>query len=232
MTIGNISNTITFLTNADTSVFTNANRLLSINNHLNRIHTNILRSQDEWDYDDGGNSTLPILTADLVANQQYYTLPSGIIDIKRLEVSMDGSNYYKAMPIDINEIQKATNSSNLSDFSQNEPYYDLISSDTMALYPIPSSNVSAGLKIWISREPVEFTSSELTTGTKEPGFDSLFHQLLAYGPAMDFCMARGLPQYSSLKTAYDEMMLSLLNHYGDKQEDRIINIRTNAQNYK
>ena len=75
MTIGNISSFITFLTNVDTSVFSNANRLLSINDHLNKIHVSILRSQDEWDYDDKNNSDLPILTADLVANQQYYTLP-------------------------------------------------------------------------------------------------------------------------------------------------------------
>lgn len=230
MTIGNISNLITFLTSVDTSVFTNDNRLLSINDHLNRIQTSILRSQDEWDFDDKNNSDLPILTADIVAGQQYYTLPTGMIDMKRLEISFDGTNFHKAMPLDINERQ--TDTSNISDFSSNEPYYDLVASDTFTLYPVPTANVTGGLKIWISRTPVEFTSAELTTGTKEPGFESLFHQLLAYGPAMDFCMARNLPQYSTIKLAYDEMMQSLVNHYGDKQEDRIMNLRSNPVNYK
>ncbi len=230
MTIGNISSLITFLTNADTTAYTNANRLLNINDHLNRIQTTILRSQDEWDFDDKNNTDLPILTADIVANQQYYTLPTGMIDMKRLEMSFDGVTFYKAMPLDINERQ--TDTSNLSDFSQNQPYYDMVSSDTFTLYPIPTANVTGGLKIWVSRTPVEFTSAELTTGTKEPGFESLFHQMLAYGSAMDFCMARGLPQYSTIKSAYDEMSQSLSNHYGDKQEDRLMSIRSNPVNYK
>lgn len=230
MTIGNISSLITFLTNVDTSVFSNANRLLSINDHLNRVHVNILRSQDEWDYDDKNNSDLPILTADLVASQQYYTLPSGILDLKRLEISFDGTNFKRMSPLDINE--RRLDTANISDFSQTEPYYDIVSGDTIAIYPVPTANVTSGLKVWISRTPVEFTSAELTTGTKEPGFDSLFHQLLAYGPAIDFCIARNLPQYSTLKSAYGEMMSSLMNHYGDKQEDRVLNLSASYINYK
>lgn len=230
MTIGNISTLITFLTNADTSAFTNANRLVLINDHLSRVQTTILRAQDEWDFDDSNNTDLPILTADLVASQQYYTLPTGMIDMKRLEMSYDGSTWKKVEPFDINERGRDTN--DLSDFSKVSPFYDLVASDTFTLYPIPDTNVTGGLKIWISRTPVDFTSAELTTGTKEPGFDPLFHQILAYGPALDFCVARNLPQAGNLKKVYDELMMALQNHYGDKQEDRVLSLSTAYINYK
>ena len=70
MTIGDISTYITFLTNADVNSFTNAKRLITVNKHYNDVHTLILESQDEWDYDDSAYTDYPILTTNLVANQQ------------------------------------------------------------------------------------------------------------------------------------------------------------------
>lgn len=231
MTLGTINSTISFLTNVDTNVFSNADRLLSMNNHLRDIQTLILRSQDEWDYDDSNNTDLPILTANTVAGQQLYTLPTGSLDIKRLEVTYDGVNYVKAEPFDINERSLATSTNAIGDFSQSAPKYDLMS-NTLWLYPIPTGDIEDALKIWISRGPLEFTSGQLVAGTVEPGFDSLFHDMLAFGPAMDFCMTQNLPQTDRLKTEYAEKKQNLINHYGKKQEDRVVNMRFNSVSYK
>lgn len=231
MTLGNISSLITFLTNASTAVFTDAQRLISINRHLNNVHTLILRSQDEWDYDDSNNTDFPILTADTVAGQAPYTLPTGTLKVKRLEVSYDGTNFNKAFPIDINERNLPTATNAIGDFSFSEPYYDL-QSNVLWLYPTPTAVVVDGLKIWIDRGPVEFTSGELTTGTMEPGFDSLFHDVLAYGAALDFCIARNLSQTETIKREFEEKKQRLQNHYGNKQIDRTLSFNSNYVNYK
>lgn len=231
MTLGQINSLITLLTNATTNVYTNAERLISLNRHLNDVTTLILRSQDEWDFDDSNNNDFPILTANLVANQAPYTLPTSTLKVKRLEISYDGTNFYKGSPLDISERMLPTATNALGDFSTTEPYYDL-QSNTFWLYPTPTTNVNSGLKIWISRGPVEFTSGQLVTGTLEPGFDSLFHDILAYGAALDFCIARNLPQLETLKREFEEKKSLLQNHYGHKQEDRITNLRANPVSYK
>lgn len=231
MTLGNISSLITFLTNASTSVFTDAQRLISINRHLNNVQTLILRSQDEWDFDDSNNTDFPILTASLVANQAPYTLPTGTLKVKRLETSYDGTNFHKVSPIDINERMLPTATNALGDFTSTDPYYDL-QSNVLWLYPTPTAASVNGLKIWIERGPLEFTSGQLTAGTVEPGFDSLFHDVLAYGAALDFCIARNLSQTETIKREFEEKKTRLQNHYGNKQEDRVMNIKTNSVNYK
>jgi len=231
MTIGDISTYITFLTNADTTSFTNARRLITINKHYNDVHTLILESQDEWDYDDSAYADYPILTTSLVANQQYYVLPPTTFEVKRLEVSYDGTNWVKAEPFDINERGLATATNALGDFSQSTPFYDL-QADSLFLYPIPTASVSGGLKIWISRGPQEFTSAELTTGTRQPGFDGLFHSILALGPSLDYAIANNLPQRESIKREYEEMKLKMRKFFSDKQEDRFISLKTSNLDYK
>lgn len=231
MTIGDISTYITFLTNADVNSFTNAKRLITINKHYNDVHTLILESQDEWDYDDSAYTDYPILTTNLVANQQSYILPPTTFEIKRLEISYDGTNSVKVSPFDVGERGIATASNAIGDFSQSEPYYDL-QAGALFLYPIPTANVTAGLKIWISRGPFEFTSAELTTGTREPGFDSIFHSILALGPSLDYSIANNLPQRESIKREYEEIKVRMKKFYSDKQEDRFTSLKASNLDYK
>ena len=189
-----------------------------INKHYNDAHNYILESQDEWDYDDSNKTDFPILTGDFVATQQPYTLPSGTIDVKRLEVTYDGTNWVKAEPFDVNERGISVASNAIGDFSQTAPKYDLIS-NAFFVYPIPTQSVDGGMKIWISRGPSLYTSAELTTGTKEPGFDSIFHDLIAYGVATDYAIIKNLPQAAGLKMEYQSKIERLKKHYSDKQEE-------------
>lgn len=230
-TIADLNSLISVLTNADTTSFPNADRLLLINKHYNDVHNLILESQDEWDYDDSNKTDFPILTGDFTASQQPYTLPSGTIDVKRLEVTYDGTNWVKAEPFDVNERGISVASNNLGDFSQAEPKYDLMS-NAFFIYPIPESTVNEGMKLWIGRGPALYTSAELTTGTKEPGFDSLFHDLLSFGVAADYALIKNLPQANGLRREYEEKKMRLKKHYSDKQEDRVYRLNMSYNSFK
>jgi len=236
MTLDDITKRITFYTGATggaSGQFADADRLIAINKAYNDINILILQSEDEWDFDDK-NRTLnfPILTTSLTAGQQDYTLPStisgqasDISKLKRVEITYDGSNWYRANPLDINEYDKAVSeTTNISgDFVTTAPYYDL-QYNSIFLYPIPSADSSAGLKIWVNRSLTEFTSDDLGTNptTTRPGFDRQFHDMVALKPSIDWLNVKteNFATADRLKREYQEMEVKLLNYYGSKQKDR------------
>lgn len=202
-----------------------------INRWYHRVVSWILESQDEWDFDDILNSNYPIATANLVANQQDYSLPATagvsndrVLKIQRVEVTYDGTNWYKAEPFDIKEkgsaIGTATDINN--DFDTSKPYYDM-QFNSIFLYPIPTSNVAAGLKIWFLRRITDiFTASDTT---QEPSFDEQFHRLLSMGGAYDYLLGNDHTKASSLRQEMEILKQELQKFYGRKQEDRVYQLK-------
>lgn len=231
MTLADIQNRIYFFTNTSSSDFSDANMLISINNGIDKVQTLILRSQDEWDYDDRNQSNLPIITTSLVANQQDYKLPTALLKIKRAQITYDGTNWYRLNPIDLNEIsEEITTTYIANNFNQSQPYYD-IQSNSIFLYPIPSSAVVSGLKLWIDRSGYAFSSAELTAGTLSPGFDRQFHELIALYGSYDYNLSRGR-NTETLKRDIVEFEQKLMDYYGNKQKDRELHFNAAYINYE
>lgn len=227
MTLAEIQTRITFYTKANTTNYPNADRLIAINKAVDDITIMILQSQDEWDYDDTNQSDFPILTTDLVTSQQDYKLPinhstsdDDILKIKRIEINY-GSDWERALPLDINEDSEPTDTSSVANnYDSSSPKYDF-QYGSIFLYPIPSADVIDGLKIWINRSALEFTSAELTAGTKTPGFDKQFHEMVALSVALDWAVANSSKKISTFKAQLSEYELKLKSYYSDKQEDRV-----------
>lgn len=138
-------------------------------------------SMDDWEYDGD------IATASLVANQQEYTFPSDILKVKRIEYTPDGTNWYPVSRFDVTDVEHATDATSIrNNFSATNPYADVFD-NSIFLYPVPTTSVSGGLKIYYEKLP-----TELTAVTDEPIFNKLFHKGLAYGAAKDF-----LEQYAT-----------------------------------
>lgn len=210
---------ITFLTGADVNSYTLADRVRNVNANYHKVVSMILQSQDEWDFDDKNFTDYPILTTSLVANQQDYSFPASVklLKVKRVEITYDGINFYKAEPFDINERGLATDAASLSrSFVTTKPYYD-IQSNSLFLYPKPASNSTNGLKVWISREIDEFTASDTT---QEPAFDEPFHRMLSIGASLDFAVAKGSLNKNDLAALLADYEARLRQYYGSKQTDR------------
>lgn len=231
MTISEIQNQIFLLTNSTSNDFADSDLLASVNRYYNKALAIILRSSDSWDYDDTSNTDFPIVTANLVADQQAYTLPTDALKIKRVEVTYDGTNWYKAEPFDINQRGDATDSTSVNnDFSSTQPFYDL-QYGALFLYPIPTSNVSGGLKIWMTRELTEFTSGDLSTGTKTPSLAVMFHEYLAMGPAYEFGLAKGMPQVTRFREEVQRIEAEMASYYSDKDIDTSVRLGKAYVNY-
>jgi hypothetical protein len=200
----------------------------SINQWYDKVQVMILQAHDEWDYDDSNHTDFPILKGDLVKDQQDYALPSSTLKIKRVETKMDGSNYQKAQPIDINEISEDTSTSTIDDeFNESEPFYDM-RARSIFLYPIPDENVTDGIKIWIQRKVNLFSASDTT---KTPGFDRQFHRMLSIGASYDWAAKKGLGVKNDLLTLLQDYRTQLKDYYGKKQRDRDITLKANPVDY-
>jgi len=253
MTLSDINSKISLFTGADTTAagFSTADRVISINNYKDRVLSAILQSQDDIDFDDYSiTSAYPIGIRNMVANQQDYKFSSALwalmgveggsnasnatiapLKIKRVEVSYDGTNWNEAFPIDVNERSTDNTQTTINNiFQTTRPYYD-VQSNAIFLYPVPTAAVTGGIKIWFDRIMTDYTSSDLTTGTKVPGFDSIFHPILAYGPAYEFGFAVGKDNTDSVKKELEQLMAEMRLHYGSKDRDRNWSLKDNGNIY-
>ncbi len=124
-------------------------------------------------------------TADLVADQQEYTLPTDIMRLKRIEVTYDGTDTQVATAFDINERgnpDSATDTTTISnEFSTDEPFYDQMDY-SFFLYPIPSTSITGGLTLWYVQRPVALSADG---DSPDAGIPQDFHYLLVEGPLKD-----------------------------------------------
>lgn len=223
MTIGDIGNYVSFRTGTDTTTYTAANRLISTNRWYHKVTDMIFDSLLDYQHDDLNLSTETIVSKNTVADQEYVALgvSDEILAIKRVEVSYDGTNYYRAEPIHQGQIstsivnQTAIN----NDFSTTKPYYEH-RGQLLYLYPVPTSSVTNGLKLWVQREAAEYTSGEVTTGTKEPGFDEPFHIMIALGMCWDWFSSKKLwDEAKSVAEEINDYEVRLRKAYGRKNAD-------------
>jgi len=245
MTIADILRKITDITNVDNTVYTDASRLIDINIWLHRVQSMIYTSMDEVDFDDKNYTDYPRMTTSLVDSQRDYTIPDSekVVAFKRVDISYDGVNYYRALPIDSGEIMSGIGPTSATVqqakvdqlFPKTAPRYDC-AYNSVFIYPQPNAqDVANGGKIFMewTRELKEFTASDLATGLAVPGFDTEFHAILAYGPAYEFLLGTG----QNVDTTYvakslQDLEARLIQTYGKKQIDRAMSVVPQNINYK
>lgn len=213
----------------DTTMLKRFTRLINTSYH--KIVTMILDSQDESDFDDvnHGNTGF-IKTYNLTADTQSILLPASdkILKLKRVEVTYDGVTWRHAQPIDINEYGGTADATTVNGlFSVSEPYYDVHGS-YIFLYPIPTANVTGGLKIWASREIDEFTTADTT---QEPGIAEPFHEFIALDASLTYGSQHGLANTNVMSVKAIEYEARLRNFYGTRQEDRVMVMKNAGENY-
>lgn len=235
MNLGNIDTRITFYTGVDSNNYTAAQRLLAVNQAIDEIETLILRAQDNWEFDDTNQSAFPLLTANLSATVSSYDLPtidSNVVQVKRVEVSYDGTNFVKAENESLADVPNATDATSVARVNSTaEPKYNLIGSK-LILKPTPASNVSSGLRILIGRLAVPFTSSDYTTGTAVPGFNRMFHDAIAVWASYDYAFAKTLACLPGLASKKNEFRAMIADWYSHKSKDKKYSVTAKKNNYK
>ena len=198
-----------------------------MNNAYERVVTLIMESDGRWEWDDDNQTDLPLATTTLVDAQQDYGLAVTHLDIVRVEVKDSSGNYNQLTPISQSDLKGKA----LDEFMKTDGmpvYYDKLASSVF-LYPAPAAasvTTSEVLKIQFKRPPALYTSAEVTTGTKVPGFNSLYHGLIALWASYDYCVARGLQDKKrDLMFEITTLEDSLQSAYQDRSKDENLKLR-------
>lgn len=219
MTITNLVNKIFFLTTTNSSSFPAADMLIEINNAYERVASLIVAADGRWEWDDTNQSDLPIGTTTLVDGQQDYTFATDHQAIDRVEVLDANGNYQLLTPIDQKDVGVALDEYKETNGLPTE--YDKRGS-SIFLYPPPASGsvtLAKGLKVYYQRGPDLYTSAQVSTGTKVPGFNSLYHDLIAYWTAYNFSLAKGLPNANQLMNEIIRKENALEEDYAFRSKD-------------
>lgn len=230
-TLADIQNKIYSLTGTDVTSYPNANMLIDLNQWNQKVTSMILDSEDETDYDDPNNTDYPVYKVLMTVNRDIQ-IPAAVrmLKIKSVSISYDGVTLYPATPYDIGEgyqpIADAANTAAQAaidaNMSRTAPKFD-IKFGSIWTYPMANStDVSNGAYVMFEcfRQPYEFTLSDLTTGTLSPGFDASFHHMMSYGPSMEYCTAKQLPQLKMIAATLGDYEIRLRRQYSSKQLDR------------
>lgn len=217
-----------FLTATNATSVPAATAVILANNALEHIEALINNSDERWVFDDTNNTDYPIATTNLVSNQQDYPLATTQLSIDRVEMlDPTGLNWLLLKPFGQHDIRFQA----LGQFLKTPAtplMYDKLA-DSIFLYPIPNYSMSAGLKIYFTRTPVYFVSTDTT---KTPGFNPLYHDLISYWMAYEFAMANGKNNATQLWQAIQLKEQSLYDFYGQRSRDERprFGVSTNAVN--
>lgn len=217
MTFTEIKNRVYKLTSTDSVSYPIADLTSAANRAVERVVSIINRSDLRWQFDDTNQSDLPIATATLTSGQQDYALATSHLTIDRVEVKDSTGKWYVLDPIDQREITRE-NKQALASYKSTPGIpeeYDKLG-NSIFLYPIPNYTQAASLKVYFTRPPVAFDTADTT---EEPGFISLFHDLIPLWTAYDYALVH-MPNLAQLLLAEINRKESELERfYQDRPRD-------------
>jgi hypothetical protein len=218
MTLGEFKTKLFEFTGTTVANYPLANMTIDLNVAIDKIHADILESQDGFRMDDPNNAETDefsgIAYADLVAGQDNYSFPTSLLKIHQIEVNYAGQ-WIEVTPMGAGETNYGIDD---YPFSTANPRYEALG-DHIILYPAPPTSVTAGLKIVCDRNITPFTEDEVTAGTKTLPFDRNFHIMIPLECAVMWKTAKGLDAggyINQLNGFYPR----LRQHYGSKQKDK------------
>lgn len=238
MTISDIVTKTYFLTKTNVTSFPAADMLILMNNAYERVVSLIIGCDGRWQWDDSaqpitdqgdGTGGLPIATTALVANQQDYTLAVTHLEVIGMEVKDTNGNWTTLTPIDVKQIDHSPSATDFMKGTGIPVYYDKVGASIL-LYPAPNYSQAASLKIRFQREPYKFTAAQVSTGTRQPGFNSLYHDLIPLHAAYDYGVANGLPTINQIQSEIQRKEDALTSDYEMRSKDEQLRMRVVRNN--
>lgn len=231
MTNQNIFDYVRARTNMNTGTLSNSNLFLFLNER-NRQYCAALQGVRE---DFLGERS----TTDLVGNQQEYQLPDDCMRLKKVEVLYDGTNWKPAKFFDINERPRygmngtfgaevlPTDSTTISsNFSTDWPFVDVLE-NSLFLYPIPTSNVTNGLKLYYFKRPQDMASTALSADLPKE-----YHSYLVEAVTLDVEVMKGKISAATGLEKQAELIELFKRTVAPRSDGEPVVIRGSRQSYR
>lgn len=203
---------------SSTSSYTLATKTRDINDAYSSFQMMASQYSGTWQSDDTNHSDYAEMYGSLVLGQQDYTFTEDengnqVQDIFRVECKDANGNWQLLTRYDENDETTALEAQATFTGTPNRYY---LTANGIFLDRTPSYNSTNGLKIYFSRSPSFFTTSDTT---KEPGIPLPFHRYLAYLPAYWYWLPRDSNKASLYKSEVDRLELQAKTHYSKRTRD-------------
>lgn len=182
----------------------------------------MFRASGGWKVDDTNNTDLPEPTSQLNANQALYTLPIQAQDLSFVAFTDNSGFVKKLIPITEQEIEdRGYAEAQFMNIPGYPMYYRPIG-NVIKLYPAPNFTQANGLQVGISRDISQFVVGDTS---KQPGFESMFHEAVPVGMAMMFAESKQLAIAAGLRKRWSNegdgnfppgFEQRIKKHYGEK----------------
>ena len=187
--------------------------------------------------DDGSTGTLTLTDVDGTFQDNETITDSGsgsatsnglFIDstplvILGVEILDNSGNYHVIRPITFQEIRRKGIAQSEYFETDGRPVQYEKRENRIVLYPAPDNGVTVtlanGLRVFYLRTADVFTSAQVTTAAKVPGFPSPWHDILAYEAAYLFAIAKGLANANFLKAELDRKEKEMFEFIGRRNQD-------------
>ena len=186
--------------------------------------------------DDGSSGTLTLSNIDGTFQDNETITDSGsgtatsngllistVLTLMGAEITDNTGNTIPLTRISLKKIRERGFSLDNYQEGDGQPFEYELREHRIVLYPSPDNGVTVtladGLILYYLQTADKFTSTEVTTAAREPGFPSPWHDLLAYGPAYDFAVTNGLPNAGFFKVEYDRRLKELLAFINKRDQD-------------
>lgn len=180
-----------------------------------KIWTWIFESYGGWQYDDSNNTNLPVATADLVANQVKYTLPSAALSVRALEYKNSNGDWHKIDSLPIDLVNQHTSEKEWQD-SPSEPRWYSVLNGIIKLYPASDTARNQALRIQFDRGSTTFASTDTT---KTPGFASEFHEAVSVGASYYIATNKSLKQVGLLRERWVDFENRIKSYYAKRWQE-------------
>lgn len=232
MTIADLNTLARLLCNTDTTSYTAANLLIAVNASYERligkIHAETMAG--DWKFGDFNYTAFPSFTASMTNGTQSYDLQDWgttdeeiVLAILGVEVLDNTGIWHPIEPITLEDIRRQGLAQSEFLKTNGRPIYYEKRDNLIVLYPAPDNGVSVtltnGLRIFHLRTADKFTSAEVTTGTKEPGIPSPWHDIIAYEAAYLYAIANQLPNAALLKSEVDRKEKQMMSFISRRNQD-------------
>jgi len=218
------------LVDADSTSYPAATILRRLNAAYEKVVGWLINADGLWQFDDTNFTDFPIGTFTLVNSQERYSFNDKFLQLEEVSVKNQNGVFQILKTIDQKEYSTLTPLAEAFKTDGLPTHYDKVSDDTIDLFPAPDNGVSvtlaAGLKIKFKRTAQLYTSAEVTTGTKQPGFASTHHYILSYMIARPYALSYKKDRWAEINAIIGDttliptgMKAELLKDYGRRSKD-------------
>lgn len=182
---------IDFLVGTDSTKFSTANKVRSVNERFRMIWSIIFESYGGWFFMDDNvsdaSSGLPYADQTITNNLGLYALPTGALTVQHVEIlTVAGGAWQRILPITYEDFIRIGADGRFT--ANGTPLYYILQGDIVRLLPIPNFTLASALRVYFAQDISAFAASDTT---KAPGFASPFHRMLSIGAALDYAILNG-----------------------------------------